>query len=300
MVRAFLIAVVATAPTLVERSKWFLLPGVALALLMVFSMMECVAAFIARPSGRAHVSSRSAVLERLLTLNKGGPYRLEPTRRADFAVILDPVDPAWRARFARVKLSAGYRARLVLDEERHQIRWFEIVYARTGFVGFQSMWPRFSWSVWMFAGYIDVQWRGWAYGMLPGFPPRVGDAVRFSLDTVALKREIRTIASRAGWEFRPKVWPFQVHRRPDGTIPRGLIPSATRFWSERQFWATVYPVLYLMTVLYIVVVAGGWRELGRRATVLPLLGFSAFWWGIWGGIMLIFGALNRPRHSAAR
>ena len=293
---ALFIAALSGAPPLVERSKWFLLPAVILALAMVFAMMECAATFLARPSRRAHATTRAALEQQLFALNgEGCPYRIAPSPHADLAVIFDPVDPAWRARFAKVDLTTRYRARLVLDEERRQVRWFEIVYARSRFLGFQGMSPRFSWGVWMFAGYIDVQWTGWAYGILPGFPPRIGDAVRFNLDTVALKREIRALARRAGWEFRPKVWPFQVRRRADGTIPRGLLPSSTRYWSERQFWAALYPLLYAITILYITVAAGGWQELGRRATLLPLLGFSGLWWAISGAIILVFHLLNQPR-----
>jgi len=289
-------ALLASAQTLVERSKWFLVPAVLLALGMVYAMMECVAAFLARPSRRAHPSSRAALFARLLALNREGePYRLQVARRADLDVIFDPVDPSWRARFASVKLTTGYRARLVLDEERHELRWFEMVWTRSGFVGFDGVWPRINWAVWAVAGYIDVQWTGWAFGLSGGFLPHVSSAVRFSLDTVALKREIRTIASRAGWSFHPKIWWFQVRRCADGAIPRGLVPSATRYWSERQFWGTVYLLSYVLTLMYIVVASSGWAELGRRATLLPLLGFSAFWWAIWGAIMLIFYLTNRRR-----
>src|SRR5690349_17394836 len=131
----------ASAQTLVERSKWFLVPAVLLALGLVYAMMECVAAFLARPSRRAHPSSRAALFARLLALNREGePYRLQVARRADLDVIFDPVDPSWRARFANVKLTTGYRARLVLDEERHELRWFEMVWTRSGFVGFDGVW----------------------------------------------------------------------------------------------------------------------------------------------------------------
>ena len=294
------IALAGAASPLIARSKFFLLPAVVLALLMVFSMMECAAALLSRPSRRTHASTRAALLARLLALNREGqPYRLEPRGVADLEIVFDPVDPAWRARFARVKLTTSYRARLLLDDERHQVRWFEMITARSRFIGFDGLHPRVSWGIWMFAGYIDVRWTGWAYGIPPGFPPRIGDAKPFSLDTVVLKQHVRGIVGRAGWEFRPKVWWFQVRRRRDGSIPRGLIPSATRYWTERQFWGTVYPLLYVMTILYIVIAAGGWDDLRRRSTVLPLLGFSAFWWAVTGGIMAIFYVLGQPRHKPA-
>src|SRR5207302_864639 len=83
------------------------------------------------------------------------------------------------------------------------------------FAAFQNLRPRLGRGIWVWAGYFDVQWTGMAYGMRPGFLPRIVEAVRFRLDTVALKREIRAVASRAGWGFRPKVWWFQVRRRRD-------------------------------------------------------------------------------------
>ena len=280
--------------TLVGRSAWFLLPAVILSLAMVYAMMECVTALLARPSHREHASSRAALFAQLLMLNhQRHAYCLQPSRRADLDVLFDPVDPTWRARFATVKLTTGYHARLLLDEDRREARWFEVVWSRSRFVGFDNMRPCISWGMWIFAGYIDVHWTGRAYGMLPGFPPRIGGMVEFSLDTVAVKRQIRAIVSRAGWTFRPKVWPFQVRRRADGTVPRGLLPSVTRYWTERQFWTTAYAVLYVLTVLYIAVAAGGWEALATRATLLPLLGFSAFWWLVSGSLMLMFRVLGQ-------
>ena len=282
--------------TLIARSRWFLLPAVLLALAMVHSMMECVASLLVQPSRRAHASSRAALFARLLALNSQRPsYHVEPGHHVDLVITFDPIDPAWRARFAQVKLSTGYRARIVLDEERRELRWFEVVWARSRFVGFTGLWPRFAWGAWIFAGYIDVRWTGWAYGMRSGFPPRIEDAIPFSLDTTELKHEVRTICARGGWTFRPKIWAFQVRRRSDGTLPRGLIPSVTRFWSERQFWTTLYPALYVATLLYLAVAIGGWSELVRRNTLLPLLGFTAFWWLVSGSIIGIFYVAGRRR-----
>ena len=298
---ALALAPASNPPALFDRSAWFLLPAFAAGVFMVLAMIECLAAFIASQPRRKNPSNRAAVMERLLALNgEGQPYRLASAPPADLEVIFDPVDPSWRARFARVKLTTHYRARLLLDEERHQVRWFEVLRSSSFFVGFQNLRPRLGRGIWVWAGYFDVQWTGMAYGMRPGFLPRIVEAVRFRLDTVALKREIRAVASRAGWGFRPKVWWFQVRRRRDGTIPRGLIPSETRYWTERQFWGVVYPLFYLLTIGYIVVAASGWKALRTWDTLLPVLGFSAFWWSIWGGIMTVFWLVDRRTRQSVK
>ena len=167
------VTLVAQGIPLLQRGLWFLLPAVTLALLMVHAMMECVAAFIATSPNKS-ASSRAALLSRLMALGKAGqPYRLEPSAVGDLDVRFDPVDPIWRARFARVRLTTQYRARLVLDEERHQVRWFEVIRSSGGFIGFQGLNPRVSWGFWIFAGYIDVRWTGWAYGIVGRFPPPI-------------------------------------------------------------------------------------------------------------------------------
>src|SRR6184192_4002682 len=128
------VTLVAQGIPLLQRGLWFLLPAVTLALLMVHAMMECVAAFIATSPNKS-ASSRAALLSRLMALCKAGqPYRLEPSAVGDLDVRFDPVDPTWRARFARVRLTTQYRARLVLDEERHQVRWFEVIRSSGGFI----------------------------------------------------------------------------------------------------------------------------------------------------------------------
>ena len=279
-----------------KPNLWLLLPGAGLALLMVFAMMECVAAFIAKRPKRVHAIARAELLSQLEALNdKSKSYRLDPANHADLAITFDPVDPEWRARFARVKLSVVYRAKLVLDEERHELRWFEFVRWSGGFVGFQGFLPQAIWSAGFKAGYVDAQFSGVAYGIEHGFPPRLGDKRAYRLDTGALKREVASIASRAGWAFRPKLWWFQVTRRADGKIPRGMLPSRSRYWTELQFWLVMYPVLYVAAIGCIVTGAAGNQPLTWRTAWGPMIAMSVFWWTIWGGIMAIFWALTR-RH----
>ncbi len=272
----------------------FLLIAV-LALVMVYAMMESAATFLTRQNREAHPSSRMALLERLTHLEPGGTdCRLAPGSRADLEVRCDLVPADWRAGFSRVKLTTQYRAWLVLDEERHEVRWFEMLRTASLFIGFRGWVPRFSWSLALVAGCIDVVWVGRAYGLAAGVVPRVRGERSFRIDTVALKRAIRGTAGRAGWPFRPRLWWFQVRRRADGTIPRGWIPAATRFWTERQFWTTGYVLLYLATVLAIVVVNAGWGAVLTWNGIRGVLGFSAFWWTIWAFIMGIFWLTTRP------
>ena len=287
-----------------KPNPWILLSGAALSLVMVFAMMECVVAFVGRNRKhrrRVATITRDALLARIEALNEThGSFRIRPSEHADLEVVFDPVDSAWRARFSRVKLTTVYRAKLVLDAERHEIRWFEFVRSSSVFIGFQGLWPRIRWSAWFQSGYIAARYSGRMYGILPGFPARIGDARPYRLDTVAIKRDIGAIAKAAGWAFKPKVWWFQVKRRADGTIPRGLIPSRTRYWSELQFWSVVYPLLYVLTLGCIVVGATGGHNLTWHSAWLPAIAMTAFWWTIWGAIMLIFWVITRPRTVRAR
>jgi hypothetical protein len=271
---------------LIEQSTWWIAPAFALGLFMVFAMMEHMASLLERRPRAGSTSVDAAELRRrLLNLNDTGkPYRVIEGKVSDLEIDWDVVDDSWKTRFAKVKLSTVYHARMLLDETRHEVRWFEAIRTSNLFLGFDGWIPRFNVSIWAQAGYIDVMWSGVAYGIQPGFPPRIGGTQGYSLNTVEIKHAISGVINRSGWIFRPTILWFQT-KRGSFRVGQALLPSALTHWPARRFWGVVYPASYVATVAWIFWVTGGARD---PKNLLALAAFSAFWWGIWGFITVIF------------
>jgi hypothetical protein len=268
---------------LVERSTWWIAPVVPLALFMVYAMMEQMAALLAKPPHRGAAPVDAAELRRrLLALNDPGkPYRLVEGTVAHFELRWTIVDESWASRFSNVKLTTGYYARVLLDEARHEARWFEVLRSGNLFLGFDGWIPRFNFGFWIQSGYISGHWRGTAYGVRPGFPARLGASQPYSVNVDQVKRDIRAAVTRSGWTFRPTVFWFQT-KRATVALTGALTPGFMKTWSPRRFWGIVYPASFAAAVGWIWWVGGGGRK-----TLVGVLAFSAFWWAIWGFIALI-------------
>ncbi|GEM_PF-1480451 len=289
--------------SLVERNGWWIVPGFLLAIFMVFAMMEfTITLTLRRPPRNRKPVSGDELRQRLLALNKGDrPYRIVEVKDCDLELNWDVVDKSWYEIFAKVKLTVIYRARALLDEAQHEVRWFEMVRWSNFFLGFDGWRPRFNWSIYALWGYIDVVWTGIAYGIQPGFPPRIGRVYKFSLNTIQAKKEIRRVVNESGWTFRPVLWWFQVNRNSYGAF-QALMPNV----SARRFWGILYPVSYFFTIGYIIYVADpkGIGGLLSLHNLTPVLLFSALWWGIWGFIAWIFSGFppfwRRFQHPSSR
>ncbi len=256
---------------LIEQSAWWVVPAFLLSLFMIHAMLECTATLLwKRPRTWRNPLDGAGLRERLLALNESNrPYRLVAAKDCDLELHWDVVEASWYELFAKVKLTTKYRARMLFDESRHELRWNEYLRTSNFFLGFDGWRPCFSWSIRVQSGYINVIWRGRAYGILSGFPPRIGRVYDFSLDTVQAKKEISGVANRSGWTFRPVIWWFQATRRGHRVL-QALVPAPLKQWSPRRFWGIAYPVSYVVAVGYLSAITGAWDW--RNLTVV--LGIS--------------------------
>lgn len=287
---------------LAEQSLWWLLPAGAIAVFMVVAMMRFTLALLTRrPRRRAQRIGGAELRARLAALaGHDSPYRVTERRHGGLELAWDVVDAAWRERFARVKLTVAYRARMLLDEARGEVRWFESVRSSSFFLGFDGWRARWNASFFYRSGYVNVTWSGLAYGILPGFPPRIGRVREFHLDTVAVKEEIRAVVEAAGWGFRPTTTALEVSPRfirfCRGALDL-LVPAAWRGWSERRVWGVLYPLSFALFFVYLIFIAGSPAmvtpgDLGVMAAV------AAIWWTIWG--FLAWALLGFPTPGRRR
>ena len=265
--------------SLLDQNTWWILPYVCLCLFMVYAMLEFTVAILAkRPPVDLKPVGGAELRQRLLTLNTGDrPFQLVEGKDCGHELHWNVVDTSWYEIFAKVKLSMIYRARMLLDEARHELRWFESIRSSNLFLGFDGWRPRFNWSFYARWGYINVIWTGLAYGIKPGFPPRIGQVYNFHLDTVQPKKEIRAIVTQSGWTFRPVLWWFQVKRRGH-QVSQPIKPSPMKRCSTRLFWGILYPASYFLSMGYIIVIL--WPVNSHNLLVIGCI--SALWWGSWG------------------
>jgi hypothetical protein len=291
-------AVAGAAKALVDQSGLWLLPAIPIVLLMVLAMMECTRTLLVKPAPKGlKPVEADALRRRLIALSsQQDRYQVVEGKPWDLEFVWDVVPASWQKHPARIKCTTIYRARMLLDESRHELRWFE--YTRTSgfFMGFDGWRPVLSWSLWFQIGYVDVVWSGVAYEVLPGFPPRIGRVHRFSVNTVAAKQDVRKIVGQSGWSFQPRLWWFQVRRSPGGQVPGALLGPVFRQVTERRFWGVAYPGLYALFCVYMIAINGGWSNLTAQS-LLPIVLVSVLWWGIWGAITTVLLRLSAPRRA---
>lgn len=264
---------------LIEQSLWWLLPGVVLILFMSLAMMELTASLLVRePRWRGRPAAPEELRRRLTELGgEQAAYRVVEAPDGSLELRWQVVDATWYELFAQVKLTAVYRARMALDEERRELRWYESIRSSSFFLGFQHGRPRFNASFTYRGGYVDMLWAGRAYGILPGFPPRIGRAYDFRINTVEVKDQVRRVVREAGWTFRPVVWPFLLSARASRRLGQ-LMPPGLRSVPRRQLWGVLYPLSYVLGIGYLALILG---PLDRQAWLAIGL-VSAGWWGVWG------------------
>jgi hypothetical protein len=265
-------------------SLWWFGLAFPLALFMVVAMMEFTVRLLVRsPRGRRNPVDRETLEQRLLehafetlpvriTLAGGGGLEIRDYVLGD----------EQRERFRRVAFSIAYRARMALDERRHELRWYESVRGRTLFLGFDGWVPRVHAGLWYQGGQVDMVGTVRAYALQPGFPRRTGPAFDFELDTVRLKDEIADIVTRAGWSFRPVTLPFFASGRWLRLSQR-ILPAWFSRLPERWFWGVTYVASYVLVIGYLMWFASLSDPSARnRGNLLIVLIVSAGWWGVWG------------------
>ena len=286
---------------LLQRGLWWIVPLIVVAGIMVYSMVAFTTALLVRRGHRKPIDE-AELAHRLLALkDPQGRWHVVDRGRDELELVFDVVDSRWRSAFARVKLDIVYRARMLLDAATQELRWFEVLRAGGWLVGFYGFRPRFNVRVMLQAGYIDVRWRGVAYGILPGFPPRIGSTRPFELDTVALEKAVVQLVTDAGWAFRPTTLPWQVSGRWVALV-RALTPAWLRAVPRRRSWGVLYIGSFVAFYVYLFVGLMNPATDWSANNLLIGAGIAVVWWTIWGGLTwLLLGrpSLQRKRRRRA-
>jgi hypothetical protein len=285
--------------SLVEQNVLWAVPGVILALFMVYAMMEYTVVLIdgePRPRPGPFVTA-AELRRRLLTLNEpGAPHRLAEHADIGMLVHWDPVDPAWRAKFAYIKLSDAYGVRMLFDETRREARWYEWSRTSNIFVGVDGARPRFNFPATYAAGDLRARtYRGVAYGVSSGWFPAIEDVREFSVDVAVLRARIADIIADGRWTMRSThIW---LQTRPSlFHLTEALVPEAIRRLPRQRFWGIVYPASHALAIAALWAAGGAVVTAGNIGIVA---GVAIAWWGLWG--LLVWAALSgRPTGRRAQ
>src|SRR5437016_1209070 len=156
-----------------------------------------------------------------------------------------------------------------------------------------------SWSLQV--GYVDVVWKGRAYGVQAGFPPRVERVYDFSLNTVQVKRDISGVVMGSGWTFRPVIFWFQAGRSRLSALLDSYSPAPFPSWPETRVWLLVAAGSYVLFLGYLLWAIGGFtaRDFWTRQNTAVVAAISAVWWGMWGLLTWLLVCLAKPKRQHA-
>ena len=288
----------------IERRPWIVIPlAFLLALFMITAMLEWSAAFLVRRPSRGTVPVEPDELkDRLLALNRSDvQYRLVPGKQCDLELEWDVVDTSWHNLFSKIKLNTVYRTRMLFVPARHEVRWCEWLRSSGSFIGFRGWRPVFDFSWSLQVGYIDVVWKGRAYGVQAGFPPRVERVYDFSLNTVQVKRDISGVVMGSGWTFRPVIFWFQAGRSRLSALLDSYSPTPFPSWPETRVWLLVAAGSYVLFLGYLLWAIGGFtaRDFWTRQNTAVVAAISAVWWGMWGLLTWLLVCLAKPKRKHA-
>jgi hypothetical protein len=224
--------------SLLEQSPWWLVPFGLLTLAMLHAMMEfTVSLLVKRPPADRKPVSADELRRRLLTLNKADP----PDR------LVEGKDCDLEVRMADA--ASSRRLRLLLDEDRRELRMNQVSRGYFFFLGVRGWLPRIRASAGFHSG-------------PPGHP---------------MADELVRVANRGGWIARPVLWWFEATHRGHRLLER-LTPGPLRRWPAGRLWGILFPLAYVLAIGYLVAILG---PLDRRQWTL-VLGVSAIWWVVWG------------------
>jgi hypothetical protein len=235
---------------LLDQSLWWLVPFVLLILLMLQAMMEfTVSLLVQGPQVKRKPIPAARLRQRLLAVNEGDqPDQLVGGKDCDLEICWERKEVPQHGRLAIAKAASGGCLRLLLDEQRHEVRMNQVARSYYFFFGLVGWLPRFR-------GYAGVE------SGPPGHP---------------MTKKLSLIANRGGWSVRPVLWWFQA-TYGGYQLLQTLTPKPMRRWPARRFWGILYPLSYLLSMGYLVMVIGF-----ERRDWLLLAGISLVWWGVWG------------------
>lgn len=268
-----------------------------LSIIMVWAMMAFTLALITRSRRPAAKPGSLAELRAtLLALNTPDrKFRLVLLSDTEMRLDWDVVDASWYELFAKVKLTTIYRARLLLYEPEHEVRCHEMLRSANWLLGFEGLSglrglrPRFNWDFYYRSGVMNVIWSGLAYGIKKGWPPRIGEVYRFTLNTVAAKQDIAAAAREVGWAFRPVLFKFETTAW-GAALAKHLTPPFMRGWSRKKFWGSIYAAAWV-GIIGLFLTFMPWPPTGKDLLFVALI--PAAFWAFQAFVVLIFRATER-------
>ena len=141
----------------------------------------------------------------LLALNDPQkPYHLVPGEDTDLVAEWKIVDASWYGIFSKNRLSKAYRARLLLDEERHSVRCFELLGSVSWTAGTDGLSPSINFSKSSFGGRVfSEKSYGLGYGIKDPRSLEVGKVYEYKFDVNEIRAPIIATVKANGWEWVP-------------------------------------------------------------------------------------------------
>lgn len=247
---------------LLEQSPWWFVPFILLTMVMLHAMMAfTVSLLVQRPLQKRKPIRANELRQRLLTLNETDEhYQIDAGQDCDLEIYWKLEEAGPPGGLAIYKAASDGRLRLLLDEQRHELRVNQVSRSYYFFLGLAGRLPRL---------------RG--YAAFHSGPPGH-----------ALTDEISRIANRGGWSVRPVLWWFEATHRGHYWLNR-LTPAPLRQWPARRLWGFVYPISYILAIGYLVLIIGPFDQ--RDWLILATV--SIAWWGMWGFLVWLLCGLPR-------
>lgn len=164
--------------------------------------------------------SKKTMQQALLALNDPSkPFHIVPGEDTDLIAEWKIVDASWYGIFSKSRLSKCYRAQLLLDEERHSVRCFEILGSVSWTVGTRGLTPSLHYGKNSFSGRILFQKSyGTGYGIKDPKSLEIGKVYQYKFDVDEIRGPIIAVVKANGWEWVPV-----TARRHAVYNPRGKI-----------------------------------------------------------------------------
>ncbi len=132
------------------------------------------------------------------------PYQIVKGDDTDLLAEWKFVDAKWYGLFNKNGLKSAYRARLLLDEERHSVRCFEELGSVSWSAGVNGIIPSVHFQNSKFGGRILFQ-KSWGagYGGKQLTPPEIGKVYEYKFNIDEIRGPIIEIVKDSGWEWVP-------------------------------------------------------------------------------------------------
>jgi hypothetical protein len=155
--------------------------------------------------GRPDAIGKKELEQRILSLNDPSkPYRIVRDNDTDLIAEWKIVDASWYGVFSKNRITEVYRAKMLLDEDRHTVRCYEELGSVNWSAGTSGLVPSVHYQRSFFGGRILYKKsRGKAYGIKNVNPTELGKVYNCMFDIDRIRQPIMTVVEENGWEWVP-------------------------------------------------------------------------------------------------